>query len=329
MAKIFIESKPIFGFEHLYLVFQDNDGNEFVVRGGPERDNVFDLGNIIVEVGVAIEDSEDARVDDQGNAVTAESRGQKELDLGNRDAQDVWDIILQQVTNIGNAGLDYTLPPGAQNSNSTIASALHSVGIDASNVLPGNVADLDDIPGQENLLIVNGLLNGTLGNDTLIGFAGNDTLNGLAGNDVIDGQGGNDLLTGGTGDDAILGDTGNDTLDGGFDNDFLVGGEGNDSIDGGEDSDRLSGSTGNDTLIGGTGHDTAVYSGDNTTARYEINNKSPDGTVIITDKLGVEGTDRLTGVEIGEFNVGEAVNNNSLQFSDLVVLQNNCLHAMI
>ena len=42
---IFIESKPVdfgsisTGKDHLYLVFQDSDGSETVIRGGPDTNN--------------------------------------------------------------------------------------------------------------------------------------------------------------------------------------------------------------------------------------------------------------------------------------------------
>ena len=68
MATISIESKPvIFGYENLYLVYMN--GNEFVIRGGPGAD-VPPFGYIVTESGVLIGESEDRRVDDNGNPVT-------------------------------------------------------------------------------------------------------------------------------------------------------------------------------------------------------------------------------------------------------------------
>jgi hypothetical protein len=41
MAEIRIESKPVYlglGYRHAYLVYVDDLGNEFVIRGGPQYD---------------------------------------------------------------------------------------------------------------------------------------------------------------------------------------------------------------------------------------------------------------------------------------------------
>ncbi len=73
MSKIFIESRPApekpSPYDHLYLVYQNNLGEEFVIRGGPTG-NILMLGNLIVEVNKPINSSEDARGSD-----TAQQRG--------------------------------------------------------------------------------------------------------------------------------------------------------------------------------------------------------------------------------------------------------------
>ena len=63
MGKIFIESKPVpsTGKDHLYLVYRDDNGNETVIRGGPENSNPFNFGEIVLEIDVPIEQSKDAR----------------------------------------------------------------------------------------------------------------------------------------------------------------------------------------------------------------------------------------------------------------------------
>ena len=117
MSKISIESREIFaGQDHLYLIFQDSAGLEFVIRGGPEDNNPLDFGDIVTDVNVPIAESEDARGND-----TPVERGDRELDLGGRTAEDVWEIMKQQATNINNAGIDYDIIISAKNSNSTIA----------------------------------------------------------------------------------------------------------------------------------------------------------------------------------------------------------------
>lgn len=53
MAEIGIEGKVVNGVldaGHLSLVHTDDSGAEFVIRGGPENDNPFNFGRIVVEV---------------------------------------------------------------------------------------------------------------------------------------------------------------------------------------------------------------------------------------------------------------------------------------
>lgn len=67
------------------------------------------------------------------------------------------------------------------------------------------------------------------GVDTINGSAQADTLDGGASGDVLDGRGGDDRLFGGAGIDALNGGSGNDLLAGGADIDSLSGGEGIDT----------------------------------------------------------------------------------------------------
>lgn len=58
MSRIRIESKPVaLGFDHLYLVFENDLGEEFVIRGGPKNNNPFNFGEIVTEVNFPIEES--------------------------------------------------------------------------------------------------------------------------------------------------------------------------------------------------------------------------------------------------------------------------------
>ncbi len=150
---IFIESRPvIFDKEHLYLVFRDSDGSETVIRGGPSNDNPLAFGNIVVEVDIPINQSEDTRQEDE-KTLTPADRNSRQIDIGDRDARAVWDIMKQHATNIGNANLDYNAGALAQNSNSTIVSVLNSVGLDFNDNLPIN-KNSNDFPGANNLLFL-------------------------------------------------------------------------------------------------------------------------------------------------------------------------------
>ncbi|WP_064682481.1 metal-binding protein [Rhizobium bangladeshense] len=102
------------------------------------------------------------------------------------------------------------------------------------------------------------------------------------------------LVSGFSGIDVKTGD-GNDELRGSGVNDILDGGGGNDIIDGNDGNDRLTGGDGSDTIDGGAGVDTAVFSGN--FASYSLGFEN--GSYVVTSVL--EGTDRLTEVELARF----------------------------
>jgi hypothetical protein len=310
---IFIESKPIrfgsfsvFGKEHLYLVFRDSNGSETVIRGGPASNNPLAFGDIVVEVDVPINQSEDARRtnDDPPQFLTPEQRNSRQIDLNGRDATAVWNIIKQHTTNIGNANLNYNAGALAQNSNSVIASVLNSVGINIDNNLPVNKTK-DVFPGADNLLEfatnlqgaeANDIIDGYKKNDTLKGEAGSDTLKGEGDNDLLEGGLDNDLLDGGKGSDILKGEAGNDTLKGGQNNDLLEGGSGNDLLDGG-DNNSFSGIS---NFFGGQSGDLAKFS-DNF-ANYDYSTSSDKTIVTFTRKnQGADGIDTLSKIEFAEF----------------------------
>jgi hypothetical protein len=162
--KIFIESKPVsisFGqYYHSYLVYEDEEGNEFVIRGGPAVDNPKDFGSIITEPGIAMDKSEDKRSKSE-----REIRGQREIDLGGRDASDVWEQMKEVAGRIPDKNYSY-IPIGiedneylgkyydsaiARNSNSATSFILKSVGIDSATHLPLN-ATWEDLPGFDDPL---------------------------------------------------------------------------------------------------------------------------------------------------------------------------------
>ncbi len=179
-------------------------------------------------------------------------------------------------------------------------------------------ATLDGRGGDDELI-------GGLGNDTLSGGDGSDTLYGLAGDDtfyfdtsdsMVDGGDGIDtaifvdvggatfdmaasrieIAFGGAGDDTFTA-AGYDTITkvfGGDGADTFYGGLANDGVNGGAGNDILAGYGGNDTLVGGSGFDIAMFEGERD--RYDIVEKA-DGVVIVSDTLGFEGVDTLSGIE--------------------------------
>ena len=119
MARILIESIPvIFGYDHLYLVIEYDNGEKFVIRGGPESDpelkngnsvNAFQ-GSIVIKEHVTLLASGDDRGDE-----TPTDRGSREIDLQGRNAEDVWNIMRHHARNIDSANLNYNAFFDAQN----------------------------------------------------------------------------------------------------------------------------------------------------------------------------------------------------------------------
>jgi Ca2+-binding RTX toxin-like protein len=100
----------------------------------------------------------------------------------------------------------------------------------------------------------------------------NNTFNGTAGDDIADGV--SPIFIGGA-----------DTLNGNAGNDILSGNGGNDTINGG---------AGNDTVNGGGGTDVAAFAGSVRNFNFGLDGASQ---LTVTDLVGTEGTDTLTGIE--------------------------------
>jgi len=261
---------PISLSGHMILVFKDDDGNEYQINAGPNNES-FPYGKLILrDIGSTLDNRYNV-VD--GTKVTADWRGNTKIDFGGRNAEDVWDILLQHAENIDDAAFKY----GAfsKNSNSVIATLLDVVGLDINDFLPDpKGVMLSAYIGKDTYLDFDFSLTGTDagdflrgrkgeqtfigmdGDDRLIGGWGNDTLYGKADNDRLIGGRGKDLLIGGAGKDNLDGDQGADKLLGGAGADALFGRKGSDILQGGFGADKLVGGEGDDDLIGGAGADT-------------------------------------------------------------------------
>jgi hypothetical protein len=164
MPEIRLEGYEVWasGVGHLYLVYVDNGGNEYVIRGGP-ADFFTDIE---VEIGVPMAESEDSRPNTQA---ARDDRGSVVLDLGGQDPAVVWAAMLEAAAQINDADLNYETE--GPNSNTTIAKILEDLGFDIEDVLPttegieGNqtlgygpwegiedIGDMANLPGTENLI---------------------------------------------------------------------------------------------------------------------------------------------------------------------------------
>jgi len=251
---------PISLSGHMVLVFKDDNGKEFQINAGPGNES-YPYGQLILrDIGSPLKNR--FNVED-GSKVNAAWRGSTKVDFGKRDAEDVWDILLQHAQNIDNAEFDYKA--FTKNSNSVIGTLLDVVGIDIKHFLPdprgimlggfvGKNAQLNfdfSLTGTE----ADDFLRGRKGQQTFTGRDGDDHLVGGYGQDRLYGNADRDLLIGGRGKDLLFGGTGRDKLFGGGENDILKGGQGNDLLVGGMGGDRLFGKDGADVLKGQNGHD--------------------------------------------------------------------------
>jgi Ca2+-binding RTX toxin-like protein len=98
------------------------------------------------------------------------------------------------------------------------------------------------------------------------------TFNGTAGDDIATGSLFADILNGNAGDDSLSGFAGNDTIRGG---------------------------AGNDVVAGGGGTDVAAYAGAAANFSFEVSGTTG---ILVTDTVGTEGVDTLSGIETLRFN---------------------------
>ncbi|EKV01764.1 uncharacterized protein containing a von Willebrand factor type A (vWA) domain [Leptolyngbya sp. PCC 7375] len=277
---------------HLLLIFEDDNGIETVIRGGPENDPplliqpippvigvTLEFGDLAIENGLRIEESTDTRTPDDGPAVTPQSRGNRTIPLMGRSPEAVWNVFQQHAANIQNERFAYSpIPvlPSQGNSNAVVAELLYLAGIDVDPVLPNPIfGNAFSYVGKNDRLSFNYLINGT------------------GENDIIRGRGGDQTFVGGGGDDRLEGGAGNDILRGSEGNDFLVGG------------------TGINALIGGEGFDTAFYLfsySRRNDFQYKIS-PGMDGEEFRVTSLynGIVADDALTGIESLRFTDGVQV----------------------
>ena len=264
MSRILLGGKPVDrapNFGHAYLVYEVEPDVRFVTSLSSSSIGLFQLTFDVNQINTLY-----------GKATETDSRGfrglEKEIDLGGRSADDVWNIIVQAATSIALQEDDIEYRPlpvvlDAQNSNTFVASLLDVVGLDFDDSIP---LVRPPFPGKDALLNVDYNIIGGPGNDIIGGpggdidlgpiadrfdFGGEDFFVGMGGDDSLSGGFQNDRLFGGSGADSLRGGAGEDTIDGGADDDFLAGGtrndvfqvsgtaEGFDHYDGGDGFDRI------------------------------------------------------------------------------------------
>ena len=147
MAEIRIEVKPALnqftGSGHLYLVFVDDNNDEFVIRGGPENDLFPGAGPISVEAGIPIAMSDDMRL---STNEARETRGSLVLDIYERDPVEVWHQMVITAKLIDASYINYDT--FGTNSNATVAAILAIAEIDIEDNFP-SIPSVDGVPFPE------------------------------------------------------------------------------------------------------------------------------------------------------------------------------------
>jgi hypothetical protein len=121
-------------FKHIYLVFTDDSGNEFLISSYKEENK---LGVIVGEnFDMVPKGNRDYRPNTEEDRI---KRHHRVLSLDGRDPDIVWDQMVQQANNISQAHLpyitDWTISVG-DNDNNAVASVLNAVGIDIKDIHP-------------------------------------------------------------------------------------------------------------------------------------------------------------------------------------------------
>lgn len=306
-SKVYIASKSVLigGViptykQHLYIIY-DEDGNlgtldnQRVIRGGIEVSDGIDAdGNLVLEVGVLIQDSEDI----YGSTDTPHSRGTREITISGMTADQIWESMKNYAGSLGtvitdaiytdggyalDTGLPYDYTPTDNsdgfNSNSTITSILSQLGVRLEDVLPLNSSTpsdpsdhltLNDFPDYNNqyggtdddvFLVDNAVrsINGREGVDTA-DFSGLTTeiIVNLAEQSFRIGESSTSFYSI-KNTENLIGTEFNDVLKGDNYSNIIHGGEGNDIISGGGGVDLLYGEAGNDTLSFNVSQNSVVF----------------------------------------------------------------------
>ena len=162
MSKISIghSSAGVPGYRHLFLILEDDNGVPLQGIQG----NVKKTGNPFVDAAListgnsgpllAIIDKNIPEKFSQKVIDDIKSSSKIGIDLSGRDANTVWEQMIQQAEQIGKSNIPYNIDfriSESDNSNSFVASVLNSVGIDLQDVLPLLGLNNDDVPGSEDI----------------------------------------------------------------------------------------------------------------------------------------------------------------------------------
>ena len=242
-------------------MFQPDAGAETVITGGPQHDNPFDFGDVVVDAGgLLAEFRRRPRQRFAGRSRQPHDRGRRPRPrrcLGpdgpagrqHRRRRPALRAVLGQQQRGRDDG------PARGRASTSRRSCRTTSPRTTRRVCPSRSSSIRRSPAPR------GPTSCPAGRATIRSRAasGGDQIRGFDGADLIRAGLGKDLARGGAGPDVIYGGGGDDDLRGGGGDDALTGGPGADTLQGGAGRDQLTGGEGADTLDGGAGSDRFVY----------------------------------------------------------------------
>ena len=239
-GEIFIEAREVkyagmsTGAMHLYLVYRDTDGEEYVIRSGPQSSYLPFFGNMKIETNVSMEDSADDRGSD-----SPQDRLSTPLDFPGLTDDEAWAIMVKYARMIDAADTSYEL--FEENSNAFVGALLEAAGLDAENPdawLPEGIeaSETVGLSSYDDLMAkvappADGTVRGTAGADQITGIQIDEVIQALAGDDTVWAGRGDDQVFGGAGNDRIYGQAGCDRITGGTGTDTMYAGAGDGAPD--------------------------------------------------------------------------------------------------
>jgi hypothetical protein len=324
---IFIEAKEVgigglsAGALHLYLVFRDTNGAEYVIRAGPENRFPPWFGEMRIEANVPIEDSGDDR-----DGETPVERGSRPLDFPGRTDDQAWAVMVKYAHRLDAA--DYPYAVLDENSNAFVGAMLAAAGGAPLTMLPRGVTRSEAVGISSYRDIVadlappaDGTVRGTVTADRISGIQIDEVIRALAGNDTVRGERGDDQIAGDSGNDLLHGQVGADRLSGGLGADRLYGGSGGDVLRGGSGADLLDGGTGRNALAGGADADVFRFAEASITRIRDFE----DGI----DRIGIQGDAAVRFEDVAISGFGASGEHTRVAYEDIVIELLNTSRALL
>lgn len=212
MSKILIEGSEVAFSGHLYLVYVDDNNQEWVIRGGPTNDG-FPYGPLDVLGGTGNEtllfQSPDARFDEFYQPVSKEERGSREIVIPDgMSADSAWNLMKEYAASINLANVPYD--PSSNlfgfNSNALVGTLLALVGVEINEFIP-QIGQPIDFVGMNDIVSVPSVIEGSDDVDIVYLNDSDDMIDVGAGNDIVHAGAGNDQIFAGIGNDFFNGDS--------------------------------------------------------------------------------------------------------------------------